>query len=530
MSNQLTIEVYNNIASGAPPIQVIETEISSSSIFVQPQEAVAPINVQVYESTTSGTFPIQVIESEFTGVPIYIQVQEDYAPVQSVNGKIGWVTITKEDLGITGYVLSGDLSNYVTKISGQFLDRPTVNGTGVLLSGEAAQLPNTIVYTTGNQTVNGLKDFTVRPTVNTIPIALSGEAASSIEQYVKNDEGSTIYKGQPVYVNGSNGNNILVKLARNTGEPTSSKTFGLLKQDLAVNQFGYIVTEGPIYQINTSDANEGDPIWLGPTGNLIYGLVNKPKAPNHLVFLGFVERKHQNQGKIFVKIQNGFELEELHNVRIINPQNGDIIQYNSTSGLWLNSNNSFYPSNNPSGFITGVDLSNYATVANLQLTGEILQNQINNISGVNVSGDYYPNSNPSGFITGVDTSNFYTKDNPSGFITGVDTSNFYTKDNPSGFITGVDTSNFYTKDNPSGFITGVDTSNFYTKDNPSGFITGVDTSNFYTKDNPSGFITGVDIDLSSYATTGQLSQVSGNLQSQINNLDVNSIAYAIALG
>jgi len=44
-----------------------------------------------------------------------------------------------------------------------FASRPTVNGTGVLLSGEAvavAQLPNTIVYTTGNQTIGGYKIFT----------------------------------------------------------------------------------------------------------------------------------------------------------------------------------------------------------------------------------------------------------------------------------------------------------------------------------------------------------------------------------
>ena len=40
-----------------------------------------------------------------------------------------------------------------------FYTRPTVNGTGVLLSGEAANLPTTIVYTTGNQTISGTKTF-----------------------------------------------------------------------------------------------------------------------------------------------------------------------------------------------------------------------------------------------------------------------------------------------------------------------------------------------------------------------------------
>jgi hypothetical protein len=42
-----------------------------------------------------------------------------------------------------------------------FISRPTVNGTGVLLSGEGGgtTLPITIVYTTGDQTLSGLKTF-----------------------------------------------------------------------------------------------------------------------------------------------------------------------------------------------------------------------------------------------------------------------------------------------------------------------------------------------------------------------------------
>ena len=52
--------------------------------------------------------------------------------------------------------LSGTITgNYVTKSNGQFINRPTVNGTGVLLSGEAASLPTTILYTTGNQIKSG---------------------------------------------------------------------------------------------------------------------------------------------------------------------------------------------------------------------------------------------------------------------------------------------------------------------------------------------------------------------------------------
>jgi len=239
---------------------------------------------------------------------------------------------------------------------------------GILNTGE---LDLRYVNLTGDQTITGAKNFTTRPMVNTIPVLLSGEGSPSIEQYVKNDEGATIYKGQPVYVNGANGNNILIKLARNTGELTSSKTFGLLKQDLAINEFGYVVSEGALANIDTSMAgSEGDPIWLGKTGNLIYGLSNKPYAPNHLVYLGFVERKHQNQGKIFVKIQNGFELDELHNVQINHSRplnNEDILMYNSASGIWFNQN-----------LNTGIFKTS------IENTGSILDQKINLLSGISV--------------------------------------------------------------------------------------------------------------------------------------------------
>jgi hypothetical protein len=163
--------------------------------------------------------------------------------------------------------------------------------------------------------------------------------ATEVHAYVKNTTGQSLSKGQAVYINGAQGDHPTIALAIASGESTSSKTLGLLKQDLAINEFGFVVTEGTINQIDTSLAGSaGDPIWLSPTtpGGLIYGLANKPSAPNHLVFLGYVVVKQQNNGKIFVKVQNGFELEELHNVAISGVTNGQFLQYNSASGLWTN--------------------------------------------------------------------------------------------------------------------------------------------------------------------------------------------------
>jgi hypothetical protein len=44
-------------------------------------------------------------------------------------------------------------------LGASFFNRPTVNGSGVLLVGEAAGLPDSIVYATGNQVINGFKSF-----------------------------------------------------------------------------------------------------------------------------------------------------------------------------------------------------------------------------------------------------------------------------------------------------------------------------------------------------------------------------------
>jgi len=155
-----------------------------------------------------------------------------------------------------------------------------------------------------------------------------------IKHKVKLDE--AISKGQAVYISGANGTNILVKKASNISEATSSKTLGLLETGGALNAQVNVVTEGLLEGLDTSAATIGDAVWLGVDGNLIFGLTNKPHAPAHLVYLGVVARVNANNGSIFVHPQNGFELEELHNVLIENKANKQTIIYDATTSLWKN--------------------------------------------------------------------------------------------------------------------------------------------------------------------------------------------------
>lgn len=155
---------------------------------------------------------------------------------------------------------------------------------------------------------------------------------STIKEYVK--AGQDITKGQAVYVSSSDGTNIIVSKASNATEATSSKVIGLLAQTLSTNAKGYVITEGLLSGLNTASATTGDPVWLGVDGNLIYGLVNKPYAPAHLVYIGVVVRANSSNGEIFIQPQNGFEMDELHNVSARNPLNNDILAYSTSTSLW----------------------------------------------------------------------------------------------------------------------------------------------------------------------------------------------------
>jgi hypothetical protein len=193
----------------------------------------------------------------------------------------------------------------------------------------------------GSQNISGTKNFYSRPTVNGTGVVLEGEVQNntiisgvvySAQVNVKNNHTGTLYKGQPVYINGAQGGNILVGLAANTGESTSSKTLGLIYQDsLAINAFGTVITDGLLSNFDVGSAAAGDPIWLGPSGDLIYGAANKPYAPNHLVYLGVVTRENNN-GELFVKVQNGYELDELHDVAVTGSVSGNFLYKNNN--LW----------------------------------------------------------------------------------------------------------------------------------------------------------------------------------------------------
>ena len=150
---------------------------------------------------------------------------------------------------------------------------------------------------------------------------------------VHNAEAVTITKGQAVYLFGASGNKASVKLAYNTSDATSAKTFGLAAEDIASNQNGLIITQGVLDGINTGAYSPGDTLYLGATAGS--WTATKPYAPNHLVYVGIVEKANAGNGQIYVRVQNGYELDELHDVQITTtPSDGQVLTYEASTSLW----------------------------------------------------------------------------------------------------------------------------------------------------------------------------------------------------
>lgn len=161
----------------------------------------------------------------------------------------------------------------------------------------------------------------------------ASESALTLLQYVRNQTGATVTKGTVVYISGATGNTSTISKAIATTDGTSAQTLGLIKDDILNNGFGYVVVFGKVSGLNTSAYNEGNQLYLSPTVAGTY-TTTKPYAPYHLVYIGIVTRSHPNQGTIEVRVQNGYELDEIHDVAALNPNDGDVLQYVASTDLW----------------------------------------------------------------------------------------------------------------------------------------------------------------------------------------------------
>jgi hypothetical protein len=255
------------------------------------------------------------------------------------------------NLSMTGTVLNasggsggGNVSGPASPITDNALVRWDLTNT---------QIQNSGVILSDTQEMSGLKSLTFNTAGGTVGLAKmvwdttnqtidlgigsgSVNALLGVDSHVlgRNTTGSLISRGQVVRVNGASSGNLTIALAQGNTDPNTANTIGIAAEDISNTATGMVITSGLLRDLNTASFTAGDLLYISPTTPGL--LVNTiPVAPNHAVRMGYVVSAHPSNGIIYVAVNNGYELNELHDVNYpTTPATNDFLVY--VTNRWEN--------------------------------------------------------------------------------------------------------------------------------------------------------------------------------------------------
>jgi hypothetical protein len=319
----LSFANFNNIITGKITKISVDDDLTfqngSNILYLKSPATITGTNTQTLQNA-SGTIALLSDIPTTSGIP--------HATASGTD------TYTATVTGVTAY---NDADAYLIRFTNGNTGSATLNINGL---GAIALYRNNDGVLIGGDIISGGEMLCVyNSTTNRFQVI--GTAPNSLLSYVTNDDSVTLTKGMPVFAFSGVGDRMTVKRAFNTSDATSAQTVGLvLSTSIGVNQKGLIMMQGLLDGLSilpTGTWDDGDPVYLGATPGTITNV--KPYAPNHLVYLGVVTTASNGAaGRMYVRVQNGYELQELHNVDALNPNNNDGIFYNSSTQLWEHKN------------------------------------------------------------------------------------------------------------------------------------------------------------------------------------------------
>jgi len=217
------------------------------------------------------------------------------------------------------------------------------NSTAILTDAGALDVANLtsdyVQLDTGATTTSAVGRITWDAGEGTAVVGLTGgnvtlPVGRSNTVVVYNGTGTTIAKGAVVAVSGAQGQRPSVVLADADSEPLSAATLGVAGEAIANGTEGIVSTFGIVSGVDTSAFTAGNPVYLSQTAGVL--TATRPSAPAHTVFIGWVLHVNASSGRLFININNGWEIEELHDVLVTSPANGQLLIRDQTSGVWKN--------------------------------------------------------------------------------------------------------------------------------------------------------------------------------------------------
>jgi nitrogen fixation protein len=321
--------------------QVYSVEVQGQGALSTSQYTlVSPNQITILDTLDSGDYIVVIYSNAIAGIqPYYSQSEVDNLLNDKFDNPTGnstqyldgagtpttFPTIPSGFVPYTGANANVDLGEYELKASQIELDTTPTGTAGVAV-------------TRWNDTI-GSSETTLKG--GNVILKNGVDLVARIVNKVTPNTTLTKASYQVVRISGAQGQRLAVNLAQANNDNNSADTLGIVTETIATNQEGFIMTVGQLENINTTGSLQGetwvdgDVLYLSPT--TAGRLTNvKPVAPAHIVIIGYVEYAHANNGKIYVKVMNGWELDELHNVAISTPLNNQGLIYETSTDLWKN--------------------------------------------------------------------------------------------------------------------------------------------------------------------------------------------------
>ncbi len=346
--NAMTLELYAADSSFADEIDLINvtiTKVNDGSLLnhthtiAQIQGLQSTLNSKISASTYIGDMmainaSIQAINDALNDIVVILNSKVEEAPFSGItygrnNGV--WVeitggTATGDYVPYTGATKNVDLGEYALK-AGQFTLDITPTGT-------------TSVGTTRWNDSLGVSETTLKG--DSVVLKNGIDLVARVVNKVSPNTTLTKANYPVVRISGAQGQRLAVAYAQANNDNNSADTLGVVIETIATNQEGFIMTVGQLEGINTTGSlqgetwADGDVLYLSPTTPGKLTNIKPNGSTGHIVIIGYVEYAHINNGKIYVKIMNGWELDELHNVFISGATNNQGLFFESSTSLWKN--------------------------------------------------------------------------------------------------------------------------------------------------------------------------------------------------
>ena len=169
--------------------------------------------------------------------------------------------------------------------------------------------------------------------------------AGVVHFYVKAAE--DLKKGHAVYASGAVGNSQAIEVSKYIANNTidERRFLGIVEADIDSGEFGYAITVGTLKGIDVTGDGITEEIgetWLD--GDILFasdsyaGELTKvqPSAPNQVIPCAFVLKNNRN-GTIAIRAYDlGYHVNELHDIEVTSPTEGQVLTYNETLGIWEN--------------------------------------------------------------------------------------------------------------------------------------------------------------------------------------------------